>query len=584
MGSFLGNLLGTNSSKWIEGGLGTVQANEINAANNGQNYLQNYLWPTETNTLAYDLPRAATSVMGQFTGPNSTQGQIGGYLSGLNGTAGTYMSGANPYNNPMTGAGTQGLGSAGDSLLNYAANTNNAYGGQLAGLGNTGNLFGQVAAGGGWTPGYQSGQNAITNYLAQGTPGLQTSAGAANGLIGALGANNFNQTLQNDALNVAGQGGMTPTLQGIVNPLMGTVGAAGNNAQSNALMQGASGLLGSMGQTNLTQGLANQGMNLFDQQALMNPGQAMGLAENTAATTNANQANAAYQAAMARGGGPGSATQNGMQNAALASFANQSAQNIASAGTTALQNQEQLQLQQQLGGGNAAAGAGGLQNSLLSTAGGLAGNSGSLANSLYMNAAGLMPTTQNAATNYLSAYLNGGATGSSNQLGMLGQGGSLAQMLQSGALGGINANTGMQTAMNNYALGAGGLQNTVANDLGVNGLNSLNGAGNLYNNVFTQGLGQGQLGTSQFNALTGAQTAGYGALNNAGSNLNTLYSNMFNPLTAIGNQATNVATAGLGGQAGLFGGMGGALASGQNTATGAAGGLLSAFASMIPKG
>ena len=578
MGGFLGGLLGTGTNKWIEGGMGTVLANEANASNGALQSLYGGLWPAITNVAGYNLQnQIAPALMNQLYGQGSVQNQLGGFLGGLGNTAGGYFGGANPYNNAMTSAGTQGLGSAGDSLLNYAGNVNNTYGGQLAGLGNTGNLAGQVFSGGGWTPQYQQGFEGLSNFLNQGTPGLQSSAGTANNLIGNVGSNPFNQALQNNALSVEGTGGMTPLLGGIVNPLMGTIGAQGNNAQSNALMGGASPLLQSFGQTNLTQGLANQGMKLFNQQALMNPAQAEGLARNAAATSDAQQAQHAEQQALARGGGPGAVVANGMQNQGMADFANQSAQNEAQAATNALQNQQQLQLQQQLGGGNLASGAGNLQNSLLGTAGGLAQGSGSLANNLYMQATGMIPTTQNAAVNNLNAYLGGAGTGSQNQLGMLGQGGNVAQMLESGQLGGLNAMTGMMGAENNYALGAGGLQNSIGNNLGTLGLGSLTNAGNLYNNVFSQGLGQGQLGLGQFNALTGAQLGGYGALNNTTSNLNNAYSNAINPLLGVGGQMTNIGTAGLGGQAGLFGGMGGALASGGQLQQGAFGGLLNAF-------
>lgn len=569
------------SGDWLRSGVATVLAD----LNNQGVYPGQQIFGNASAPLLNNAPALLGGAQGNLGQLITNQSGLVGNLPQQTQNNFANLVGQGGFGNAMTNAGTQGLASAGDSLLNYAANVNNTYGGQLAGLGNTGGMAGQVFAGGGWTPQYQQGFNQLSNFLGQGTPGLQTSAGQANSLIGNTGANGFNQALQQYALQAAGNGGMTPTLSMLTNPMQGIINNQGNNAQSAALMRGAGGLLGSQGQTALTQGLANQGMNLFDQQALMTPAEAVSLARNQAATNAEQQAQQMEQQALARGGGPGAVVANGMQNQGMSDFANQIAQQESQAQAQALQQQQQLQLQQQQFGGQAAQGAGGLQNSLLGTAGGLAGQSGSLANNLFLQGMGLAPTSQNAATNYLNAYLGGGGIGSQNQLGMLGAGSNLAQMLQSGQLGGINALTGMMGAQNQYALGAGGLQNNIANNLGQLGLGSLQGAGNLYNNVFSQGLGQGQLGGSLFSGLQNAINQNVNAGTGYGTMLNNTWSNAANPLLGIAQGGLDLTKTGLGGQAGLFGGMGNAIAQssqqGAGTVLGGLSGGLGSLAGLL---
>ena len=532
----MGSYTPSGTNNWLQGGVGTVLGNATGAMNNGLQQWQG-LSGNVSNTAGYDLPVASSALMGMINGANSPSLQANENYFTQN--IPQMQQGFTNYSNPQTQSAAQ----------------------SLQGIGNTAN---QVFQGGGWTPQYAQQYSQLGNYLNGQTPGVQTSAGTANSLVGSQGANNYNQTLQGDALTSAGNNGMTSTLSMLLNPMQGIINSQGNNAQSNALMGGGNPLIASQGQTGITQGLESQGMNLFNQQALMNPAQAASLARNQAATDYSQQAQHAESQALARGGGAGATVANGMQNQGMADFANQAAQGTSSAVTSALQNQQQLQLQQQLTGGQIANSAGNLQNAFLGTGGGMTNQSGNLANSLYMGGMGLAPTTQNAATNNMSAYLSGGNNGSTNQLGMLGAGSSLAQMLETGQLGGLNAYNSTMGNQNQYALGSGGLGQTAAN--------------NLYGNT----IAGGTLANSQFQNILNGMSSGYGTQNSTLTGLNNTQNNQYNPLTGLAGQILGFGNTGLSTQGQLMQGYGNAIAASNpfNAMLAAAG----TVAGAIPKG
>lgn len=506
----MGSFKPTGTADWLQGGMATGLAHANNANNTGLGTWQN-MATNIGNTASYDLPVASTALMNMLNGANGNPSLQANENWFTQNSLPEMSKNFGGYSNPLTQGAAQGMESVG---------------------GTANNIF----QGGGWTPQYQQGFDQLSNFLKQGTPGLQTSANQANSLIGNAGANPFNQQLQQNALKSSNSGGMTSTLSSLLNPIGGIIQKGGNTAQSNALMGGASPFLQTGGQTNLSQGIADQGMNLFKQQALMNPAQAAGLARNQAATNFADQAQHMQANALARGGGPGATVANGMQNQGMADFADQASRGTSQAVTGALQNQQGLQLQQQGMGAQAAQGAGGLQNNMLGTAGQLAQGSGALSNSLLGNTMGLVPQVQNSATGNLNAYLNGGGMGSQNQLGMLGAGSNLANMLQQGQLGGINAMTGMMGNQNNYALGAGGLAQTASN--------------NLFNNA----LGAGQLDNARFGTLSGAMNQGYGNQNQTMGNLSNIQSTQYNPLMGLAQQILGYGGQGLGAEAGMLGG------------------------------
>ena len=478
----MGTITGANN--WLEGMMGQGLGQSSGVASTG--FPTGSQWYSVTgpaeSTANYDLPYTASAVMG-MTNPTTGLGQnMSSYQSSLPQTQQNFGS----YSN----AETQGAQSGLNNIGGYSNDMYQGVGGNLS-------------------------------------PGISTSGTVSNNLIGNQGATNYNQYMQGAAMNAAAGGGMTPTLSALMNPITSIMGNQGNTAQSNSLYNASTPLLQSNGQTALTQGLANQGMNLFNQQALMNPAQAAGLARNQAATNYAQQAQQQEQQALARGGGAGSVVANGLQNQGMADFANQAAQGISAAGTTALQNQQQLQLQQQLGGATAAASGGNLQNSLLGTSGGLANNSGTMADNYMLQSMGLLPTTQNAASNYLGQYLGAGANGASNQVSMLGAG------------------TNLQNNLMGYSGTMGNLADTTTN------------------NAYSQALASGALGNTQFQTLTGAENAGYGQQNQYMSNLNNLYSNQINPLVTLGGQQGNMQQTGLTSMASILnGGMGAAGATG----------------------
>lgn len=551
-------------SDWLRGAMASQFANINNANTWGQNQLSQVYAPAieqVVNPLQY-APGQWTNYMWGQNGQGGLQSNVAqypgqiqqlgqGFLApqGFNNQA---MQNWVDLGNGLLQGGAQQLGQQISANQGQEQVLNQAQMNALDTLNPMVQQAGQVFGSGGWTPQYQQGFGSISDLLGGG--------GVAPGLQG----------VQSTANNILANQGMTPTLAMAQNPLEGILGRQGNNAQSQALLGGALPFLQTGGQTNLSQGLANQGMNLFNQQALMNPAQAAGLAGNLAHTAAQGQAQQAEANALARGGGPGAVVANGMTNQAMSDFANQISQQTSGAESTALQNQQQLQLQQQLGGAQAAQGAGSLQNALLGTSGGLAQGSGNLANSLFMGGLNELPSLQNAQTNFLGAGSN------------------LAQLANTGFLGGINAMTPMMSAQNQYALGMGNLVNNAGQWQTGDQNNAMANMASLLNNTMGAGvntgqlgLGSGALGTNQFNALTGAMNQGL----NTGINMGNMYNNMtqayLNPMQYLAGQYGNLWNTSLNSGSSLFGG-GAGTAGGTGPDLGLLTSALGALGGMIP--
>lgn len=512
---------------WLRGGVGTVMSLGNNALVNPGNALQ-----TKTGSAVQNAAIPGLQVGSDLT--NYLYGGLGGGANIQNEIAG--------YNPTSILSQLSNLGNYSTPQLTTAQNQ--LYGAGMQ-LGQPYSIAQQNFNTGGWTPQYQQQYGNLSSYLGQQTPGLQTSAGSANSLVGGLGATNYNQSAQSMANSIlGGNGGYTPQLSMALAPIQGIIGAAGNTAQSQALQSGANPLLAAGGQTALGQNMAQTGVGMYSGQALMTPSQAAALARQQAATNNQQAESQAETQAMARGGGAGATVANGLQNQGMADFYNTANQNISSAVNTALQNQQQLNLTQQGQGINLAQGAGSLQNSLLGTSGGLMGTSGNMANSLLTSGLGEIPGITNAAANYMSPYVSYGTGGMSNQSSMLGNGTNLASMLEQGQLGGLNSMNTTMANQNQYDLGQGGLANSFAGT-----------EGNIFNNLFGTGISSGQLGLNQFTGLTGAQNASLNTQLGMGNLLNTNESTYLNPLTALSQEGAGMIQSGVGDESGMFNGM-----------------------------
>lgn len=474
--------------QWYQGGVGTAMGLQNNANTWGVNQLANVYAPGIEQTIGPDqyAPSMLLNVLAGSNGNNGLSNTISQYPSNAQNWAGQFMapSGWNQQaasnftnlgNNVLQGLAPQ----LGNQISGQTANEQLLQDYQNYGLGNLGPMMGtanQVFQGGGWTPQYQQGFNSIGSMLG--------NNGFAPGLSG----------IDNTANNIIGMSGINPTIAG----------------------------------------LASQGSNLFNQQALMNPAQAAGLAGNLASTATQNQAQQAEANALARGGGAGATVANGMTNQGMSDFANQIAQNTANASNTALQNQQQLQLQQQTLGANA------LNNAALA------------------------------------------------QTGYLGAGTNIAQLANSGYLGGINAMTPMMSGENQYTLGMGNLINQGAlgmlggSNNAIGNLNSLLGTtGNVGNIAGQLGVGQGQLGQSEYNALTNA----YNNSLQTGLSMGNLYNNMTqaytNPMTALGQDWINYANTGLGSMGSMLA-PGMSVGAGANPTLSSLGSIIGSVGGLIP--
>ena len=105
-------------------------------------------------------------------------------------------------------------------------------------------------------------------------------------------------------------------------------------------------------------------------------------------------------------------------------------------------------------------------------------------------------------------------------------GGSLMDIYNRYRLGGLTLGQQGLEAMNRYALGAGGLQNSF---IGTQGSN--------FNNILNNILQGGQLATNRGTAITGAQNQAFGNQNQLYGNLLNALSSTYNPLASLANQA-----------------------------------------------
>ena len=528
LSQLIGGITGANNQDWLRGALATVLANLQNeGVGPGSQIFYNQSGQVDQNILN-NLGSVGGS-LGSFLQDNNVGQNIQNFTNQIPGLFNQTV-GQQGFQSPAMGQAQQGL---------FDLNNN------LGGPAGTAN---QVFQSGGWTPQYQQGYDAITQLLGQNIPGLQNAAGSANSIIG----NQGNTSLLNLALGplagILNKGGATGQSNALSNQGLGILnspfgesgltptGAIGEASALPALLSG--------GATPYTQGAQQFGMSVLNTPALMSPEEAASFAQNQAGTTFRNNAQQAFEQAMRRGGGPGAIT-SGLQNEAMTDYADKGSQAISQAVQQALLNQQQLQLQQQQQGAQTLLGGANAQNNLLGTYGGILGNMEGIASGRTGIGANMLANSGNMANSLLGTALSGVPNVQNAATSNLGAGTNLANLLQSGFLGGLSNLTGMMGNQNQYALGAGNL------------MNNLTGTqGNILNNIYQGGLGSGQLGGSLFNNLTNANLGSFGAQNQWGNLLNTMLTGQVQPLVNLAGMGSDIWKTGLGGQPGIFGNQG----------------------------
>lgn len=392
-------------------------------------------------------------------------------------------------------------------------------------------LAGQTFASGGQNlnPLFQSYAQAAQKGLSGTNPILDFASNGAQKIFGQGGQTGDTNAGIDASKNLFANGGMNAPL----NTLVGAgTGALAQNGLTPTGAQGetsALNVLNSGGQTPTTQGLQKTGLGLAQQPSLLPMDQVTSMARNEAGTSYQNNMEGARRQALARGGGAGSNVASGLQNQGLADYSDTGSQLQSSAVQKALTDQQGLQLQQAGLGAQMAQQGGALENSRLGTAGstltglenvaanrfGTGGsflssaNSGANANSNVgldsllgltglqsnreLGALGMAPGISNAGTSQAGTYGQLGLGSNAQNLQGLGLGNDMFNSAAQSQQAGINSQNNLIGTQGQYALGAGNLANSGANDF-ESALNNIFG-GNL--SASNQGLNRT---TGQFSA------------------------------------------------------------------------------------
>jgi hypothetical protein len=480
------------NQKWLRDAFTNYLNNARQQQGIGQGVFQGAAGPVQQygssglGALASQLygPGGANYVVGGNILNAATQGYGGNGIQGLYDQYGGVNGGMTPA--------MQGLMSQQGSLLQ-----------SLSGPGSAQDTANSVFQNGGWTPARQSIQDQATSLLNGGNSSQQGMQSLSAALMGSQGQNAFTSGLQNNALQVLSNGGYTPQLNSLTQAVaqglqsnLGTTGLTQTGAQGE---QTALGLLQSGGQTPWTNALQNMGVNQADASPVLSTPEALSIARNTASTQNAQAAETARRQALLRGGGPGSTTANGMQNQALADFADQSSRNVSTAVQQQLLTQQQLGLQSQQQGAQMALQAGSNANTALGTGASLLNSLEGTANQRYATGGGLIGSAAGLATGNVSANGGLGVQGGNLANGLLNTGVNASNEYINSLLGGGNLLNSSATNQGQYALGAGNLAQQYA---------QLQNSG--YNSMYQNYLGSGALGNSNFNALAGQYNNVYG--------------------------------------------------------------------------
>jgi len=404
------------------------------------------------------------------------------------------------------------------------------------GAANTGNLAGQVFAGGGWSPfgqqvldramemgqgqGWQLGQLATTGGELLGRYGVNgMTGGAQDAALAALagqgrtpGINNLSAAGQNALGGSFGVGGLTPT------------GAVGEGVGLQQLLEG--------GRTPQTQELANFGTQQAAQEPLLPMDEALNFARQEAAQNVAGQREGAMRQILARGGGPAALSQGGMggtQAQGVAEFADYALEAESQAIRDALMKQQGLQLQRQEQGTGMALNALDQERARQAVSASMLGNLEDVASRRFLAGGGMMSDAERVAAQRELGLGGLGVNAGELENQRMQTGGSLMDIYNRYRLGGLSLGQQGLQAMNQYALGAGGLQNSM---IGTQGQN--------YNNILQNILQGGQLGANRGTAISNATNQGFGNQNQFYGNLLQALAATYNPQTSMANQALSV--------------------------------------------
>lgn len=409
-------------------------------------------------------------------------------------------------------------------------------GGLTSAMGGQNDIARQLFAGGGWTPQSQQFFDTISPMTQgqtlpqQGLTNMANNIFSSNGMSqnplsssfmnaaaqGITGSNPNLDFAQRGAQGIFSQGGQTgPTNQGIgqalgmsenggmtpaINNMMGigfnTLMSGGQTPNGARGEQSALDIMNQGGATPTTDFLQSRGANLANRESLLPMNQVASMASDRAATDYGNNMQAAQRQALARGGGPGATVANGLQNAAMADYADKGSQTEARAVQDALVQQQGLQLQQAAMGANMAESGAGLMNSRYGTAGGILGNLENTAANRFGIGGNLVTSGQNAATNRAGTGLGAldqlAGLQSNRQMGALGQ---IPNISQTGTnQANVFGNLGLgSNAQNLQALGLGAGMYGDVNNSSLGGLNAMNSR---ISNQGQYALGGGQLANS----------------------------------------------------------------------------------------
>jgi hypothetical protein len=353
-----------------------------------------------------------------------------------------------------------------------------------------------------------------------------------------------------------GERGMSPALSALLGSGASSASSGGMTPELAATLQQVRSMLGSGGATPTTSALSGRGLQLSAGDPLAPMGLVLSQALDSAGTRQAQAAETARGQAMARGGGPGATVANGVQNQALADFAEQGARGQSEAVRDAMASQQALQLQQTGLGGSMAQSGAALENQrladLLNSVSGLTATSTGrmgVGGNLALGASGAGTANMGAGTNMLEAFNRGslgagsladalltlemgnqrdwgqlGAQGVGQQSGILD---SYVRNLLSGAQGGAaaGANLGQLMLSNQDALArilGGGETNYLHAAQGQQGLGNswLNFGGEMFGNVGPTVTSQSQYAArspwADFANDAGASLASSGTLSQLG--------------------------------------------------------------------
>ncbi len=400
----------------------------------------------------------------------------------------------------------------------------------------TGDLAGQVFAGGGWSP---FGQQVLDRAMEMGGgQGWQMGQMASTGgsLLGQFGVNGLTSATQNAALaGLAGQG-RTPGIdalsqagQSTLQGMFGTggltpTGAVGEGVGLQQLLEG--------GRTPETQFLAQRGATQAGDEPLLPMDQALNFARQEAAQNVHGQREGAMRQILSRGGGPAALSQGGMggtQASGVAEFADYALEAESKAIRDALMNQQGLQLQRQKQGTEMSLGALDQERARQGVATSLLGNLEDVASRRFGIGGGMMSDAERTAATRELGLGSLGISGGQLENARMQTGGSLLDEYNRLRLGGLSLGQQGLEGMNRYALGAGGLQNSMLNTQGQN-----------YNNILNNVLQGGQLGLNRAVGQSGAMNSTFGNQNNFYNALLNALAATYNPQASMANTAFNV--------------------------------------------